>query len=199
MLSEISKYLQSIKSFVPEITDAELVAYSSLLSVKHYPKKEIIIKAGQTQHEIGFIASGLIRSYFLDKNDNEITVRFHAENDYAIHYAAFITKQPSKYNFIALEPTSVVNISFDNMHKAYNSLPSIQKFGRLIAEEVIKTQQYKIESLLFLSAEERYLEFIKYYPKLYNRISLSHLSSYLGIERQTLTRIRQKISGKNGK
>jgi CRP/FNR family transcriptional regulator, anaerobic regulatory protein len=196
---EVSKYLQSIKSFVPEITDDEIDAYSSLLSVKNYQKKDIIIKAGQTQHEIGFIANGLIRSYFLDNNGSEITVRFHSENDYAIHYAAFITKQPSKYNFVALEPTSVVNISFENMHKAYNTLPSIQKFGRLIAEEVIKTQQYKIESLLFLTAEERYLEFIKYYPKLYNRISLTHLCSYLGIERQTLTRIRQKISGQKVK
>jgi len=58
----------------------------------------------------------------------------------------------------------------------------------------LKFQQKRIESFLFETAEERYLDFIKDNPDLINRVSISHLSSSLRIERQTLTRIRKKLA-----
>jgi CRP-like cAMP-binding protein len=82
------------------------------------------------------------------------------------------------------------------MQWAYKTFPKFEKYGRLITEEILKMQQHRIESFIFQTAEERYLDFIKQNPDLYNRISLSHLCSYLGIERQTLTRIRQKLARK---
>jgi DNA-binding MarR family transcriptional regulator len=54
-------------------------------------------------------------------------------------------------------------------------------------------QQKRIESFLFENAETRYLEFVQENPDLFNRVSLSHLASFLGIERQSLTRIRKKL------
>ena len=54
-------------------------------------------------------------------------------------------------------------------------------------------QQKRIEGFLFENAETRYLEFVKENPDLFNRVSLSHLASFLGIERQSLTRIRKKL------
>jgi DNA-binding MarR family transcriptional regulator len=70
----------------------------------------------------------------------------------------------------------------------------LERYGRLVAEEVLKFQQKRIESFLFETAEQRYLNFVKEQPELLSRVSLSHLSSYLGIERQTLTRIRKKLA-----
>ncbi len=70
----------------------------------------------------------------------------------------------------------------------------MERFGRLVAERVLTNQQQRIESFQFLNAEQRYLEFIETYPELYNRVSLTHLSTYLGIQRQSLTRIRQKLA-----
>ncbi len=70
----------------------------------------------------------------------------------------------------------------------------MERYGRLVAEEVLKIQQKRIESFLFETAEDRYIKFINEDPDLFNRVSISHLCSYLGIERQTLTRIRKKLS-----
>jgi CRP/FNR family transcriptional regulator, anaerobic regulatory protein len=196
MSGEIKLYLNFIRSFCPEISEQELFTFSTFLGEKKFGKKDIIFSAGQVQKEIGFISNGLVRSFVIDKNDNERTIRFHVENAFVTHYVAFITQQPSKYTYVCLEPTTIVTLSYDNMHLAYNILPSIQKYGRIMAEEILKMQQYRIESFLFLTAEERYLDFTRQNPDLFNRVSLSHLSSYLGIERQTLTRIRQKLAGK---
>jgi CRP/FNR family transcriptional regulator, anaerobic regulatory protein len=196
MSNEIEKYLNYIKSFCPEITEQELYTFSTFLVEKKFNKKDNIFQPGQVQKEIGFITNGLVRSFFIHNNGNEKTIRFHFENTFVTHYVAFITKQASKYTYICLEPTTIITMSYDDLQLAYKKLPSIQKYGRIMAEEILKMQQYRIESFLFLTAEERYLDFINQHPTLFNRVSLSHLCSYLGIERQTLTRIRQGLAGK---
>jgi CRP/FNR family transcriptional regulator, anaerobic regulatory protein len=194
MKDEIKIFLNSVRSICPELTEQELAVFSEKLSVMNFPKKGIFIQSGQVQQSIGFIVNGLIRSYYADDNGNEKTVRFYAEKDYAIHYTAFITQQPSKYTFQCLEKTVLVLLSYENMQLAYRHIPAFEKYGRLVAEEILKMQQQRIESFVFQTAEERYIDFMKQYPDLYNRVSLSHLCSYFGIERQTLTRIRQKLA-----
>ncbi len=196
MQDELQAFLISVKSICPELTEQELIKFSEKLSTISLDKKNLFIQAGQLQKSIGFITSGLIRSYYTDQHGNEITVRFYAENDYATHYTAFITQQPSKYTFQCLETTELVLLSYENMQWAYKHIPAFERYGRLVAEEILKMQQHRIESFIFQSAEQRYLDFIKQYPEIYNRVSLSHLCSYLGIERQTLTRIRQKLARK---
>lgn len=150
--------------------------------------------ANVIQQEIGFVFQGLIRAFYIDNQGNEITVNFVRENRYATHYTAFITRSPGKYYFQCIEPTILVNLSYDYIQSGYNKFPDIERYGRLIAEEVLKFQQKRIESFLFDTAEQRYLDFIKENPDLFNRVSLSLLSSFLGMERQTLTRIRQKLA-----
>ncbi len=189
-------FLNNVMSICPEFNDKELGDFAEKLTVRALKKKDFYIQSGQIQMEVGYIIKGLMRSFFIDHNGKEKTVRFYAEKDYATHYTAFITRQPSKYTFQCLEATKIVCLSFENMQWAYTQVPKFEKYGRLIAEEILKTQQRRIESFIFQTAEERYVDFIKQHPDLFNRVSLSHLCSYLGIERQSLTRIRQKLARK---
>lgn len=187
-------FLKSVKTICPDITDADLAFFSSKLDFKELKKKDLFLQAGKLQKAIGFIAKGLVRSFFIDNDGNEITVGFYAENDYATHYSSFITQKSSRYSIQCLEPTNMICLSFADMQQVYQHSPTFQKYGRLVAEEILKRQQARIESFIFQSAEERYLDFTANYPTLFNRISLSQLCSFLGIERQTLTRIRQKLA-----
>ena len=187
-------FLKSVKAICPDLTDAELLQFSSKLSVIELKKKALFLQSGKMQKAIGFVAKGLVRSFFIDQDGNEINVGFYSEGDYATHYPAFITQQPSLYTIQCLEPTTFVCLSFEGQQSIYQQSPGFERYGRLIAEEVLKRQQARIESFIFQTSEQRYLDFTRSHPALFNRISLSHLCSYLGIERQTLTRIRQKIA-----
>jgi CRP-like cAMP-binding protein len=194
MQPEIEIYLESIKAFCPAITSDELLEFSEKVSVQEMSKKDFFLEAGKVQKTIGFIAKGLVRSFFIDRNGDEITVGFYPEGEYATHYPAFVVQQPSKYYIQCLEPTTFVNLTYEDMQWRYKESVIFERYGRFVAEAVLHQQQARIESFIFQTAEERYLDFIKRYPTLFNRISLSHLCSFLGIERQTLTRIRQKIA-----
>lgn len=194
MESGAALFLQSVRKICPEITDHELSQYATKFTFEELNKKDFFLQSGKVQTAIGYVASGLVRSSFIDNDGNEITVGFYAEGDYASHYHSFITQQPSKYSIQCLEPTTMVCISYENLQWIYKNLPGFEKYGRLVAEEILKRQQARIESFIFQTAEERYIDFTKHHSALFNRISISHLCSFLGIERQTLTRIRQKLA-----
>ena len=190
----INTYLKSFQAICPNATIEELNYLESGLSVIELKPKHFFIHANTMQKEIGFVYSGLLRAFYIDNNGNEISVNFIRENRYATHYSAFITQTPSKYYFQCLEPTVLVTISYKHIQEGYEKFPIFERYGRLVAEAVLKIQQKRIEGFLFDNAETRYLDFIKENPDLFNRVSLSYLASYLGIERQSLTRIRKKLA-----
>jgi CRP-like cAMP-binding protein len=190
----ITTYLNSFQAICPNATIEELNYLESGLSVVELKPKHFFIHANTMQKEIGFVYSGLLRAFYIDNNGNEISVNFIRENRFATHYSAFITQTPSKYYFQCLEPTVLVTISYKHIQEGYEKFPNLERYGRLVAEAVLKIQQKRIEGFLFDNAETRYLDFIKENPDLFNRVSLSYLASYLGIERQSLTRIRKKLA-----
>ncbi|SDE12064.1 cAMP-binding domain of CRP or a regulatory subunit of cAMP-dependent protein kinases [Dyadobacter soli] len=194
MESAKQQYLASLKHFCPALTDHELALFVSKLSFQMLQKKEFFIEAGNVQKAIGFIAEGLVRSYYVDPAGDETTVGFYQVGDYATHYHSFLTRNPSNYTIQCLEPTVMACLSYENLQWVYGQSTGFERYGRLVAEEILKRQQARIESFIFQTAEARYLTFIEKHPGLFNRVSLSHLCSYLGIERQTLTRIRQKLA-----
>ncbi|WP_284653261.1 Crp/Fnr family transcriptional regulator [Flavobacterium terrisoli] len=157
-------------------------------------KKDFFLESGKVQNAIGFITKGLVRSFYIDEKGDEITVGFYPEGEYATHFSSFVKQQPSKYAIQCLEDTTLVCLTLEGMNWNYQQSPNFERYGRLIAGEILYRQQARIESFIFQTAEERYLDFIKKQPGLFNRISISHLCSYLGIERQTLTRIRHKLA-----
>lgn len=196
METPIKVYLESYKQICNQITDEELAYIGKGLTVSEFKARQYYLKAGQIQTAIGYVVSGLVRSYYIDDKGNEITIAFIKENEYATDYGAFVRQKPSKYYFQCLEPSVVVNLPYTEMQDGYNRYKNIERYGRLVTEEVLVQQQNRLESFLFEKAEERYLNFIKRSPNLFNRISLTYLSSYLGIERQSLSRIRKMLTTK---
>ena len=176
------------------MTSAELDYVESGLTVSELKPKHFYIHANTIQKEIGFVFSGLLRGFYIDNNCKPITIKFVRENEFVTHFSAFISQTPSKYYFQCIEPSVIVSLSYKHIQEGYERFPILERYGRLVAEEVLKILQKRIESFLFETAEVRYIEFIKENPNLFNRVSLSYLSSYLGIERQSLTRIRKRLS-----
>ncbi|MDF0708470.1 Crp/Fnr family transcriptional regulator [Flagellimonas okinawensis] len=190
------KYLAAYLEHFSHLSKEEQDLFSSQLNFKKYNPKEFFFKNGETQKNMGFVCQGLLRRYYINDKGKSITTGFVKENEYATDYPAFIQQRPSKYYMECLEPCLIIEFSYDDIQNGYRNFKSHEKYGRLIAEKVLTIQTDRVESFLFETAEERYLNFIQEHSDLLNRISLTHLSSYLGIERQSLSRIRSKIAKK---
>jgi CRP/FNR family transcriptional regulator, anaerobic regulatory protein len=191
---EITNYIDTVRKMCPSITQQEIDYLVSGLEVQTLEQKHFYIQANTIQKNIGYIYSGLMRAFYIDNEGKDITIRFVQENGFATDYASFIQQIKSKYYFQCLEKTTIVNIPYQHIQNGYNNYPLLEKYGRIIAEEIIKGLQNRIESFQFYNAEQRYLHFVQNSPSLFNRVSLSYLSTYLGIERPSLSRIRKKIA-----
>lgn len=189
----LTTYLDSVQKRCPQITKKELDFLASGLTVSELKAKHFYVHANSVQREIGFVYSGLLRAFYIDNNGNDVTVNFIKEGKYATHYPAFINQKRSRYTFQCIEPSVVVNLSYSHLQECSEKFHGIDHYIRLIVEEEFSMQQGRIESFLFDNAETRYLNFIKDNSDLFHRVSLSYLCSYLGIERQSLTRIRKNL------
>ena len=194
MKEPIDKYLSSVKVLCPQVTEEELKYIESGLTISILNVKDIYIDVNIVQNQIGFVYSGLIRGFYINNNGNQISIKFIKENEIAAHFSSLFTQKPSKYYFQCIEPTIIVNIPYNHILSGYDRFPNLERYGRLLVEELLEQFQKRIESFLFETAEVRYINYLKEYPDLIERISISNLCTYLGIERQTLTRIRKKLT-----
>jgi CRP/FNR family transcriptional regulator, anaerobic regulatory protein len=181
----------SITQFIP-LTDEECSAMASLFRPFRLNKKEHWMYDGDVCTDIAFIVKGCIRSYYT-KNDQERTSQFFFENAWYTDYESWLTRQPVNSNVEALEPTEMLLLSFRELERLYEQNPKFERVGRLFAENTIIKIKNRNLSLLNDSPEERYLKLLKERPKVIARVPQNIIASFLGIEPETLSRIRKKI------
>ena len=188
--------LENFKIQIRKITDfsvEECEMFIPYLKKKVLKKGDYFLREGQNVNEIAFVERGVLRFFYLS-DGKEINNHFFLENDYAVSYLDFLRGTQSRYYIEALEECELYTFNSEALQIAYDQSKNWERFGRIIAESVYATATNRFESFLFLSAKERYLQMQKDYPQFLQRIPLYQLASYLGIERESLSRIRKELS-----
>ena len=181
---------------------ADLTADDFELSTNFWQQKEYKKGEYYNQHKsvckyLGFITTGVFRSYIIDnKTSEEKNVFLYSKNQFVVTFKSFINQIPCDYHTQAMTDATVVYINIVDLLSLYKQSHKWEKFGRLLAQEAFNVSIMRTESFIFQTAEERYLDLIKYHPDIFNNIPLYHISSYLGIQGPSLSRIRKRISGK---
>lgn len=180
---------------VPFLTEKDCDLFAPYLKSKSVNAKTYFLTEGNTCHEIGFIFKGCFRTYYLT-DGKEINTQFVFENEFVTDYDSFLQKKPSRYYIQALEDSEIVTFGLAALQNAYDQSQNWERFGRMIAEKSYKQTTRRVESFLFLDGEQRYLELLKNQPHIFQRIPLYHIASYLGLERESLSRLRKKIAAR---
>lgn len=144
---------------------------------------------------IGFIVKGIFRVYYVDpKTELEHNLYFATENNFITSLKSLLTRTTCPYIIEALEDAELFVMQYDHLQQLYERSHGWERFGRLLAEQYFLMNQLRSESLLTQTAEERYIDLITKQPDLLNRVSLGHISSYLGIKGPSLSRIRAQLA-----
>jgi CRP-like cAMP-binding protein len=190
-LTQFKSWLKNV-SFLTE-TDCNL--FEPFLQTRQIKNKDIILREGQVCKELGFINNGAFRMYYLS-DGKEINTHFSFENEFVVNYDSFLQEAPSRYFIQALEDAEIVTFNLPTLQSAYNQSQNWERFGRIMAEYSYKLTTKRVEGFMFMDAEQRYLQMIEEAPHFLERVPLYHLASYLGVERESLSRLRKKIAGK---
>jgi CRP-like cAMP-binding protein len=188
-MEAIARIKQAIYRFQP-LDETEWQDLSQKLVFKKYRKGDFLIRQGEVENAIYFLNKGATRNYFL-KDGKDFTVDFHFQNDFVTAYYSLITREPSDVFIELLEDTETVIIPLKILNEFYGKYHNGERIGRLMAEYQYVKRLRKEMDLLSHTAEERYAELMRRNPALIRDISVKHLSSYLGIAPESLSRIRK--------
>ena len=189
-----TQIINNIKSFVA-LSQNDEEEFTKILEVKKYSKKEFILKEGEICDKILFINSGCARDFFNIEGEEKI-VEFFFENSWFTDYGSFLTGQPTVENLQAIEPCEVVFFSKTSLYNLYITNPVFERVGRVMAENAFMNLM-KISSMRTNhDPQERYLNLMKSRPELFERVPQHYVASYLGLQPQSLSRIRKRIFDK---
>jgi CRP/FNR family transcriptional regulator, anaerobic regulatory protein len=186
--------IQSIKSIV-SLSKAEEESFAQILEVKQFKKKDFLLQEGQVCDKISFINSGCMRAFY-NVEAVENTVQFFFADSWYTDYASFILGSPAVENMKALEPSEVVQFKKTDLYKLYDQYPVFDRVGRVMAENAFISISKLNQMLTNEEPEQRYLNLLKQRPELVEKIPQHYIASYLGIQPESLSRIRKRITEK---
>jgi CRP-like cAMP-binding protein len=163
---------------------------------KEYKKGEYYNEYKNVCRYLGFINEGYFRSYMTDAKGNDRNIFLYPTHQFVVTYKSFIHQVPCDYYTQAMTDAKVLCIGLTDLLYLYNKSHAWERVGRLAAQEAFNVAIDRAESMLFKTPEERYLELIKHHPDIFQNIPLYHISSYLGIQGPSLSRIRKRLSGR---
>lgn len=164
---------------------------------KEYKKGDYYNRHRTVCQYLGFIIDGAFRSYIVEeKTGEEKNIFLYSRNQFVVTFKSFVNQIPCDYHTQAVTDSKVIYIHITDLLNLYRQSHKWESFGRLLAQEAFNIAMERTESFVFKTPEERYLDLIKYHPDIFNTIPLYHISSYLGIQGPSLSRIRKRLSGK---
>jgi len=176
------------------LTKAEIDLFEKKVTHKKIKKGEFFIKEGKISKEVGFVVSGLFRSFYYSSSQEEVTYCFTFSNSFVSAYSSFLSQEKTAENIQALTDIELLTISKEESLNLEQSSTNWLKLFNLIAEQ----EYIKMEKRIFLlqkeTAEQRYRDLLNNQPEFLQLIPLNFLSSYLGITQRHLSRIRKLIS-----
>ena len=187
---------QYIKKTIPELTEDEIRLMESRCSIRKLRRKEFLLREGEICNEKVFVTKGLFRTFSVGENGAEHILRFIDAGNWLIDPESYFKEQPAKYNIDAIEPTQVVLFHRADFHYLNEQISHLGKYNQDLFKESVLTLQDQLHMTISGTSEEKYLHFIETHPDIYQRIPLHMVASYLGLSRETLTRIRQGMAGK---
>ena len=173
-----------------EISEEAFEKIFQIAEKRCYTKGQNVLSEGKVCRHVLFVMSGYLRTY-TNTESKEINTNFTFEGNFAADVKSLSSGAVSAVNIQAAEPATLYQFNRDLLLELYTSSPEIAAFGRKVLELLFSAAEEHSTLFKINSPAERYNYLLIQQPEMLQRVSLSQLSSYLGVARETLSRIRK--------
>ena len=188
MKEQIRKHFSRYVQF----SDVEIDEIDSKLTQNTFEKKDYLHKEGQICKSNYFLLSGLVRSFYIDNKGNEKITQFALENWWVTNMESYIKNIPSYSSIQAIEKTTALMIDKVELEKLYKSIPKLERFFRIITENILISIQRRNDIYLQMKSKDRYDDLIQHFPVFAQRVPQYMIASYLEITPEYLSELRKK-------
>lgn len=188
-----------MKNLIDHIKSKIALTQSDIDLLKnHFVSEEVtaqtkLLEAGKVERYIYFLDTGIVKGYQNVKG-KIVVQHLVAEQDFFTSLESFMTETPSLDYYETITDCSLIKISKPD----FDFLQKETKFWAVFVKEVtnqhLSCKLERVKDFQILTAKERYLKFVNTYPKLALNVSIDNIASFLGMEPQSLSRIRKQVS-----
>ena len=190
---ETKTLIEYLNAILP-LDENEKGIVQELFVSRRAKRRQFIHHEGDICDYANFVIQGCLKMFMVDEEGKEHNLQFAIENHWIGDLGSFHSGEPSKLYVEALENSLILQISKKNLFRLYDEFPKFNKIFRIMKEKHIVEYQNRILQNISSTGEERYLDFLKRHPELFNRISNVQIASYLGVTPVFLSMIRKKLA-----
>ena len=156
-----------------------------------YSRGASVSKVGEVEARFYIVERGVQRLSF-PHDGEDICVGFAYDGSWSGDYSSFVTRKPGRFDVVAITDSLLWGIDHADLQHLYATLPIMERFGRLILEELLVGRGMREIEQLSLSAEERYDRLVARSPHLLQLVPQKDIASYLRMTPETFSRLRRK-------
>ena len=157
---------------------------------------EHFLEFGQIAHEIMFVSEGILRSYDIDNQGEDITKYFVRPNQFYADLESYYNLTPCENAIQAVTAAKVLVIKRKEWEKLNETIPNFYIYTKTIIEATLLNKIKDNDFLNYGTAMDKYLELQKRYPEILLHVPQQYIASYLKITPQSLSRIRKELAKK---
>lgn len=185
MTSFLRKHIEQIVS----LSDEEYNTVKPYYTPRKLRKRQFLVQEQQVVEHMYLVENGLLKTSYINNEGKEYVVQFATNNWWVSDFAAFYKQEKATLAIDCLEDTEVLAISYQGLAELCQKVPKMEHFSRVKANFGYIALQQRILSMMNQSVKERYQQFVQQYPDLLQRIPKQLIAGYLGVSRETLSRI----------
>jgi len=155
-------------------------------------KRQFLLQAGSHCKNFAFIVKGAMRMYSVDEKGIEHILRLGIENWWMGDRESFTTHKPSLYHIDAWEHCELLYITFEGTIELQNNVPAFSEMKLQLDERNQIANDWRLTSAMSTTADKRYTDFIERYPEFVKRFPQHVIASYLGVNKDTLSRVKRQ-------
>lgn len=177
---------------ITPVTDEEFDYIKTHFALRRVKKGQYLVHEGDEVKYEFLALSGIFKVFYIDRQGKEHIVQFAKENWWMTDYGAFFKQQNAKMFVECLEDGEVLASTLQAREKLSADFHKMEHFFRVKLTNGYVALQQRIMLLLCSTPQERYEEFSKRYPDLMQRLPKKMIAEYLGVSRETLSRLYSK-------
>jgi CRP-like cAMP-binding protein len=184
--------MEKLRKHIEEITpvsDDEFEYIKTFFTLKKVKKHQYLIQEGDQASVEYLIISGIYRVYYLDNDGKEHIIQFAGENWWMADYNAYFNQKEASLHITCMEEGEVLCLKLHGREKLAADLHKMEHFFRVKLTRGYVALQRRIISLLASTPQQRYEEFSTLYPHMLQKIPKKYIAEYLGVSRETLSRL----------
>jgi CRP-like cAMP-binding protein len=172
-----------------KLTDEQFDYFFSHFKKKSFLKGQAIIVEGDLVNCEYFVISGCLKSFFINDDQKMFILQFSMPTWWASDYNALYNYTKATINVDCITDAEVLCLTNDDREKLCHELHNVEHFFRWRTNKGYVAAQKRLLSYMNNNVKYRYEELLKLYPELYNIVPKNLIAAYLGVSRETLSRL----------